>query len=202
MDKKKSNVNVKLDADVKEQASQLFAKMGLDQTTAIDMFFRQVIAERRLPFQPSVDRRESNTDYENNGSVYPLSYYSGFFKGMKPTSVIFGGKKVPAYTWRMVVKEVMSRCNADPENHKNLMKLRNNLSGRTRAFLSSSRKSMRNPLEVEKGLYLETHYDTETLLRILLHRVLDSIHYDYSDIYVTITDRQPLVDDGFQERGD
>jgi len=28
--------------------------MGLDQTTAIDMFFRQIIAERRLPFQPVV----------------------------------------------------------------------------------------------------------------------------------------------------
>jgi len=28
--------------------------MGLDQTTAIDMFFRQIIAERRLPFQPAV----------------------------------------------------------------------------------------------------------------------------------------------------
>ena len=26
--------------------------MGLDQTTAIDMFYRQIIAERRLPFQP------------------------------------------------------------------------------------------------------------------------------------------------------
>ena len=30
--------------------------MGLDQTTAIEMFFRQIIAERRLPFQPVVDQ--------------------------------------------------------------------------------------------------------------------------------------------------
>jgi len=28
--------------------------MGLDQTTAIDMFYRQIITERRLPFQPTV----------------------------------------------------------------------------------------------------------------------------------------------------
>jgi len=27
--------------------------MGLDQTTAIDMFYRQIITERRLPFQPA-----------------------------------------------------------------------------------------------------------------------------------------------------
>lgn len=50
----KSNVNVKIDTDIKEKASQLLARMGLDQTTAIDMFFRQIIAERRLPFQPTI----------------------------------------------------------------------------------------------------------------------------------------------------
>jgi len=50
----KSNVNVKIDASVKEQASQLLERMGIDQTTAIDMFYRQIISERRLPFQPTV----------------------------------------------------------------------------------------------------------------------------------------------------
>ncbi len=50
----KSNVNVKIDTDIKELASLLLARMGIDQTTAIDMFFRQIIAERRLPFQPVV----------------------------------------------------------------------------------------------------------------------------------------------------
>ena len=50
----KSNVNVKIDSDIKELATILLGRMGLDQTTAIDMFFRQIIAERRLPFQPVV----------------------------------------------------------------------------------------------------------------------------------------------------
>ena len=54
MGAKKSNVNVKIDASVKEQASQLLERMGIDQTTAIDMFYRQIITERRLPFQPTV----------------------------------------------------------------------------------------------------------------------------------------------------
>jgi len=51
----KSNINVKIDAEIKEQAAQLLGRMGIDQTTAIDMFFRQIIAERRLPFQPIVN---------------------------------------------------------------------------------------------------------------------------------------------------
>ncbi|MDR2947084.1 MAG: type II toxin-antitoxin system RelB/DinJ family antitoxin [Candidatus Adiutrix sp.] len=50
----KASVNVKIDASVKELASQLLSRMGIDQTTAIDMFFRQIIAERRLPFQPAL----------------------------------------------------------------------------------------------------------------------------------------------------
>jgi len=51
----KANVNVKIDADVKKLATQLLACMGLDQTTAIDIFYRQIISERRLPFQPAVN---------------------------------------------------------------------------------------------------------------------------------------------------
>ena len=50
----KSNINVKIDTSVKEAATMLLERMGIDQTTAIDMFYRQIIAERRLPFQPVV----------------------------------------------------------------------------------------------------------------------------------------------------
>jgi DNA-damage-inducible protein J len=50
----KSAVNVKIDTNVKETAVQLLGRMGIDQTTAIDMFFRQVIKEKALPFKPEV----------------------------------------------------------------------------------------------------------------------------------------------------
>ena len=48
----KSTINVKIDANVKEAAATLLARMGIDQTTAIDMFYRKIIAVRTLPFQP------------------------------------------------------------------------------------------------------------------------------------------------------
>ena len=50
----KANVNVRIDSQIKELATKLLDRMGLDQTTAIDMYYRQIIAERRLPFQPVV----------------------------------------------------------------------------------------------------------------------------------------------------
>ena len=53
MESIKSSVNVKLDANIKTLATQILERMGIDQTTAIDMFYRQVIKEQRLPFQPS-----------------------------------------------------------------------------------------------------------------------------------------------------
>jgi len=48
----KSNITINVDTDVAVLAIQILERMGIDKTTAIDMFFRQVIAERRLPFQP------------------------------------------------------------------------------------------------------------------------------------------------------
>jgi len=36
----KSNVNVKIDSAIKETATMLLERMGIDQTTAIDMFYR------------------------------------------------------------------------------------------------------------------------------------------------------------------
>ena len=48
----KSNINVAIDADITKLATQIFERMGIDQTIAINMFFHQVIAKRGLPFQP------------------------------------------------------------------------------------------------------------------------------------------------------
>jgi len=52
--KTKANVNVKIDANIKETAALFLSRMGIDLTTAVDMYFRQIIAERQLPFQPTV----------------------------------------------------------------------------------------------------------------------------------------------------
>jgi len=42
-------MNIRMDSDVKAQA--LFAQFGLDMTTAINMFLRQAIRERGIPFE-------------------------------------------------------------------------------------------------------------------------------------------------------
>jgi len=48
----KANLNIKIDKGVKNIAAQILSSMGLDHTTAIEIYYRQIIKERRLPFQP------------------------------------------------------------------------------------------------------------------------------------------------------
>ncbi|MCL2605628.1 MAG: type II toxin-antitoxin system RelB/DinJ family antitoxin [Defluviitaleaceae bacterium] len=45
------NVNVRMDRELKENADDLFNKMGLNMTTAINTFVRQCLRERTIPFQ-------------------------------------------------------------------------------------------------------------------------------------------------------
>ena len=50
----KANLNVRIDANIKESAAEILEGLGIDYTTAIELFFRQLVSERRLPFQPSL----------------------------------------------------------------------------------------------------------------------------------------------------
>ena len=46
-----TNLNIRLDSTVKTQAQQLFAQFGLDMTTAVNMFLRQALREKAIPFE-------------------------------------------------------------------------------------------------------------------------------------------------------
>ena len=50
-----TNLNIRIDADVKERAEMLFSELGLDMTTAISIFLRAAIREQGLPFSLKLD---------------------------------------------------------------------------------------------------------------------------------------------------
>ena len=75
---------------------------------------------------------------------------------------------------------------ADARYEQALQAQAGRVSGKKRALLASSDEGMRSPLPIGGGLFLETHYDTETLLNILMNRILRPIGYDYSAIRVTV----------------
>ena len=47
-----TTVNVRVDENVKRNVEALFDSMGLNISTAINMFFKQCLMEKALPFQP------------------------------------------------------------------------------------------------------------------------------------------------------
>ena len=58
---KKAVVQVRIDETVKSQAVAVLNNLGMDTSTAINVFFRQVIAENGLPFQPKQAKFNTET---------------------------------------------------------------------------------------------------------------------------------------------
>ena len=131
----------------------------------------------------AVEMQPSSERYE---TVYPITVNPAIFKGTKPTAVMFYDERIDVSKWKKVAEEMMRRCNADSEKHVALMNLRGRISGRERVLLSKSGDDMRSPIKIDENLYIETHYDTETLLRTLMTRILDVVGYDYDGITVAI----------------
>ena len=45
-----TNINIRTDSDIKAQAQAIFASLGLDMTTAVNLFLRQTVRQNDLPF--------------------------------------------------------------------------------------------------------------------------------------------------------
>jgi len=56
-----SNVSFRVDTDVKNQADKLFAQLGLNMTTAFNIFLRQSIREGSIPFNVTVNTPNAET---------------------------------------------------------------------------------------------------------------------------------------------
>lgn len=46
-----TNISIRMDAALKKEADQLFSEMGMNISTAFNIFVRQAIRERAIPFQ-------------------------------------------------------------------------------------------------------------------------------------------------------
>ena len=50
-----TNLNIRTDANVKAAAEQIFEELGLNMSTAINIFLRQAIRQGGLPFEVKLD---------------------------------------------------------------------------------------------------------------------------------------------------
>ena len=151
----------------------------------IDEKIEQVIEKLRSEERSTSKQKHMTTkEYE---SLYPLHVGTGIYKGKRPTGVIFpSGVRKESPTWKKVMEEILKDCCKDPEKRQALMDLRGKVLGRNRVLLGSETGKMRSPVQIDEALYVETHYDAETLLRILTTRILDAVGYDYSKMQIAV----------------
>ena len=50
-----TNLNIRMDKDIKDQAELVFNELGLNMTTAINIFLRTAIREQGIPFSLKLD---------------------------------------------------------------------------------------------------------------------------------------------------
>ena len=156
--------------DIREKQNQLIVM--------VNTIFDEIIKEVE---NLSIGEGSCNIEYE---SLYPITNTTGF-KGKKPIAVIFNGKRIITPTWKVVVEIILNEILKDSIMKNRILDLRDRLLGRKRKRLSAQPQGMHTPLKLDKDLYIETHYDTETLMNLLL-QILNEIYYDYSNIKIVI----------------
>ncbi len=50
-----TNLNIRIDRDVKDQAEELFNELGLNMTSAVNIFLRTSIRKHGIPFELKLD---------------------------------------------------------------------------------------------------------------------------------------------------
>lgn len=55
-------VNIIVDENTRQEVEILFEKLGLNISTAVNMFFKQALMEEALPFQPKIMPKKSMYD--------------------------------------------------------------------------------------------------------------------------------------------
>ena len=56
-----TNVSIRMDSDLKAQADALFSELGMNLTTAFNIFVRQSIREGGIPFEISLNQPNRET---------------------------------------------------------------------------------------------------------------------------------------------
>lgn len=55
------NMSIRMDVELKKQADAMLADMGLNMTTAMNIFLRQVVRQGRIPFEIATDTPNNET---------------------------------------------------------------------------------------------------------------------------------------------
>ncbi|MCR4429541.1 MAG: type II toxin-antitoxin system RelB/DinJ family antitoxin [Tepidanaerobacteraceae bacterium] len=58
---KTTNLSIRMDKELKEQAEKLFSELGMNMTTAFNIFVRQAVRQGKIPFEISLNVPNAET---------------------------------------------------------------------------------------------------------------------------------------------
>jgi DNA-damage-inducible protein J len=67
-----TNLNIRVDKDLKENADKLFDSLGLNMTTAMNVFLHQCVREQAIPFRIQVTPQEETPNAETRAALEEL----------------------------------------------------------------------------------------------------------------------------------
>jgi len=77
-----ANINIRVDSDVKSKAQDVFLGLGLDMTSAINIFLRQAIRKNGIPFElmnePPTNRRNLPQPGCLKGKIHEAEHHDWF----------------------------------------------------------------------------------------------------------------------------
>ena len=115
---------------------------------------------------------EGGSELKEDERVLTLAAMPSAFKGKKPVSLILpDGAEVNTPSWKKAVTAILQDCNSDPRRHRWMLELRGRVFGNFRPLLAKTPEGMAAPLKIDEGLYWESKFDTEALLRNLTGKI-------------------------------
>ena len=78
----KENMTLRIDHDIKVQATKLFKSLGLDMSTATGIFYRQALQHHGLPFDVRIEEPNIET-FAGIDDATKRSYLNGAFDSVE-----------------------------------------------------------------------------------------------------------------------
>lgn len=64
-----TNISIRMDSELKAQAEALFTELGMNLSTAFNIFVRQSLREGRIPFDVSLYPQQRNEREKSGGDI-------------------------------------------------------------------------------------------------------------------------------------
>ena len=74
---KDTSISIRLDSQLKEQTENILTQFGLNITTAVNMFFHQIVREQSIPLTLSLNPSDTIMDELNLAKAERLAGYKG-----------------------------------------------------------------------------------------------------------------------------